>query len=262
MSVKLSSPPWPEFLKLLAHEVRWNILALLARSDYRVQEIVQQLKQPQNLVSYHLRLLSEQHVVTERRSDADGRDIYYSLDVETLRTRYFAAAASLHPAFSLLEPALSQPERLARLDHPVRVLFLCTENSARSQMAEGILRHLSGGQVECESAGTRPADVHPEAIHALAKLGIDIRQQRSKHLDQFRDHSFDYIVTVCDRVRESCPTWPGETEPLHWSLPDPAALEQVTPKQRAEAFEQVALELLSRIRTFLVVIEQSSTEIR
>src|SRR5438876_9917787 len=98
MNTALSSSQPPSFLKLLAHDIRWKILVLLTRSDYCVQEIVRLLEQPQNLVSYHLRRLHEQDLVTERRSTADGRDIYYSLDLDTLRTLYFAAANELHPA--------------------------------------------------------------------------------------------------------------------------------------------------------------------
>src|SRR6266567_7166175 len=100
MSVALSSAQSPSFLKLLAHDLRWKILVLLGRSDYCVQEIVRLLDQPQNLVSYHLRRLYDQHLVTERRSAADGRDIYYSLDLDLLRTHYIAAAETLHPGLS------------------------------------------------------------------------------------------------------------------------------------------------------------------
>lgn len=137
----------------------------------------------------------------------------------------------------------------------VRVLFLCTENSARSQMAEGILRHLSGGRIEVFSAGSHPSSVHPYAIQVLAAMGIDISQQKSKHLDEFRDQSFDYIVTVCDRVRESCPTFPGDPEGIHWSFIDPAAVKG-SDKDRYRAFEQVALQLITRLRYFLILIER------
>jgi protein-tyrosine-phosphatase len=236
MEASVSPLPWPEFLKLLAHEIRWNILTLLARSDYRVQELVQQLKQPQNLISYHLRLLARQGLVNERRSSADGRDIYYSIDLEQVRTRYQAAAVALHLALEL------------------RVLFLCTENSARSQMAEGLLRHLAGASLDVASAGSQPAEVHPYAIRALAALGIDISHQRSKHLDVFREQSFDEIVTVCDRMRESCPTWPANRELIHWSFPDPAALSGISEAERYAAFEQLAQQLLTRLRHFLALL--------
>lgn len=136
-------------------------------------------------MSYHLRGLYDQHLVTERRSTADGLDIYYSLDLDMLRTHYFAPADALHPALSSTEAA--REERVSHLPHkPVRVLFLCTENSAHSQMVEGILRHLNCGKVEAFSAGSHPSSLHPYAVRALAAMGIDISQQRSKHLDEFR----------------------------------------------------------------------------
>src|SRR6266567_3132818 len=144
MSTLLPAVRSPAFFKLLAHEIRWSILTFLARSDYTAQELVRLLKHPQNLVSYHLRLLSEQHLVTERRNNADERSIYYSLDVGTLRTLYFASGEALHPVLGMsdaLETALE--EAVSHLPYAsARVLFLCTQNSARSQMAEGILRHL------------------------------------------------------------------------------------------------------------------------
>jgi protein-tyrosine-phosphatase len=140
-----------------------------------------------------------------------------------------------------------------------RVLFLCTENSARSQMAEGLLRHLAGDTFTVASAGSHPGEVHPAAIRALAQMGVDISQQRAKHLDLFLDQPFDYVVTVCDRIRESCPTFPGDREQIHWSLPDPAALEGVSESERDDAFIKVAQQLLTRLRHFLALItyEQS-----
>ena len=250
--LSLSQPPG--LLRTLANEVRWNILLLLGHSDYCVQEIVRALDQPSNLVSYHLRKLHEQKLVTDRRSSADGRDIYYSLDFVTLRTLYFAAADSLNPALNRSDTELQGA--VSRLSgKPVRVLFLCTHNSARSQMAEGIMRHLSGGKVEALSAGSDPSALHPFAVQAMAKMGIDISQQRSKHMGEFAGQSFDYIVTVCDRVRESCPTWPDDPKRVHWSFLDPAAVEG-SEEERYRAFEQVAIQLTTRLRYLLILIER------
>ena len=260
MSAALSSARPPGFLKLLANDLRWKILVLLGRSDYYVHEIVLLLAQPQNLVSYHLRKLRDQKLVTERRSSADGRDIYYSLDVNMLRTLYFAAADSLNPALNVTDTDL----RKAISHFPVknvRVLFLCTHNSARSQMAEGILRHLSGGRIEAFSAGSQPTNLHPLAVRAMAKMGIDISNQRSKHLDEFLDQPFDFIVTVCDRIRESCPTFPGDPERIHWSFIDPAIVEG-SEKERYGAFEQVALQLTNRIRYLVILIDREKGERR
>jgi ArsR family transcriptional regulator, arsenate/arsenite/antimonite-responsive transcriptional repressor / arsenate reductase (thioredoxin) len=259
MDTALSFSQPPSFLKLLAHDIRWKILVLLGRSDYHVQEIVRQLELPQNLVSYHLRRLYDQNLVTERRSTADGRDIYYSLDVNTLRTLYFAAADSLNPALNTTDIDSALQEAVSHLPNKkVRVLFLCTHNSARSQMAEGILRHLSGDRIEAFSAGSQPTSLHPLAIQTMSKMGIDISRQRSKRLDEYLDQSFDYIVTVCDRVRESCPTFPGDPERVHWSFIDPAAVEG-SEKERSRAFDQVALQLTNRIRFLVILIEREKS---
>ena len=254
MSEALSPTRAPDFLKLLAHEVRWNILVLLGRSDYCVQELVRLLGQPQNLVSYHLRRLYGQQLVTERRSAADGRDIYYSLDLSALRALYFAAGDALNPAMNASDTAL-QGAVSHLLEKKVRVLFLCTHNSARSQMAEGILRQLSEGRIDVQSAGSHPAGLHPLAVQAMTRMGIDVSRQRSKHFDEFRDQAFDYVVTVCDRVRESCPTFPGDPEQVHWSFIDPAAVEG-SEQERSRAFDQVALQLMNRIRYLVILIER------
>ena len=125
-------------------------------------------------------------------------------------------------------------------------------------MAEGILRHLSGDQIEAFSAGNHPTSLHPLAIQTMSKMGIDISQQRSKHLDEYLDQSFDYIVTVCDRVRESCPTFPGDPEQVHWSFLDPSAVEG-SEKERTRAFDQVALQLTNRIRFLVILIEREKS---
>lgn len=252
MSVMLSMTQSPPLFRLLAHDLRWKLLTLLARSDYGGQELVRLLNEPQNLVSYHLGLLSDAHLVNERRSSGDGRGVYYSLDLETFRTLYFSSAELLHPAVVAAQEAASIPV----LAKKVRVLFLCTHNSARSQMAEGILRHLSKGTIEVFSAGSTPTSPHPLAMQVLSTMGIECRQYRAKHMDVFQGQTFDYIITVCDRVHESCPTFPGDPEQIHWSFPDPTTVEG-SEQKRSRAFEQVALQLTMRIRYLLIVIERT-----
>jgi arsenate reductase (thioredoxin) len=138
---------------------------------------------------------------------------------------------------------MANPERTS-------VLFLCTHNSARSQMAEGILRHLGGDRVEAASAGTEVTRVHPLALREMAERGIDIRGQRSKHLNELLGERFDAVVTVCDNANESCPLFPGAPERLHWSIPDPSAIEGDETTRQA-AFQKAADELMARIRDLL-----------
>jgi len=131
-----------------------------------------------------------------------------------------------------------------------RVLFLCTHNSARSQMAEAILRALGGERYEAASAGTEVTRVHPLAAAEMARRGIDTRGQRSKHLDELLGERFDIVITVCDHAAESCPVFPGTPERLHWSLPDPSAV-QGSEAEQAAAFERTADALTGRIQDLL-----------
>jgi len=135
---------------------------------------------------------------------------------------------------------------------PIRVLFLCTGNSCRSQMAEGLLRHLGGEGYEVFSAGTKPAArVHPLAIETMRERGIDISGHRPKLLDDFEGQTFDLLITTCDSANEECPYYPGARERLHWSLPDPAAATGTQEEVRA-AFRAVADDLERRIRAVIL----------
>ena len=130
-----------------------------------------------------------------------------------------------------------------------RVLILCTGNSARSQMAEGLLRHDAGERFEVESAGTKPGHVRPEAIAAMEEIGIDITSHRSKHVDEFKDDSFDYVLTVCDNAQETCPIYPGQTYRIHHSFEDPAAV-QGSEEERLAAFRRVRDQIREYLRPF------------
>jgi len=131
----------------------------------------------------------------------------------------------------------------------MRVLILCTGNSARSQMAEGLLRHDGGASFEVASAGTKPSSVRPEAIAAMREIGVDISGYRSKSVDEFTGQAFDYVITVCDNARESCPVFPAATKRIHWSLDDPAAA-QGTEEQRLAEFRRVRDQLRTLLRRF------------
>lgn len=130
-----------------------------------------------------------------------------------------------------------------------RVLFLCTGNSARSQMAEGWLRHLAGDRYDVFSAGTQPVGLNPGAIDAMAEVGIDISRHRSKHVAEYATQPIDYVITVCDRAKESCPRWSGAVRLIHWSFDDPAAVADAD--GRRQVFRRVRDEIASSIRKFL-----------
>ncbi len=138
-----------------------------------------------------------------------------------------------------------------------RVLFLCTHNSARSQMAEGLLRHLAGDRFEVMSAGTEATSVRPEAISAMAELGIDISEQESETLNRYLDEPFDYVVTVCDDANEACPVFPGARNRLHWSFRDPSRATGAG-EERLGVFREVRDEILARVEKELVPVGRSS----
>lgn len=131
-----------------------------------------------------------------------------------------------------------------------RILVLCTGNSARSQMGEGLFRSEGGEQFEVFSAGTRPSSVRPEAIAVMQEVGIDISGQRSKSVDEFSGQAFDYVVTVCDNARDTCPVFPAATRRLHWSFEDPAAVAG-TEAERLLAFRRSRDQIRGRVREFL-----------
>jgi ArsR family transcriptional regulator, arsenate/arsenite/antimonite-responsive transcriptional repressor / arsenate reductase (thioredoxin) len=252
----------PQIISLLAHDIRWQLVKSLTESDYRVNELVEIVDQPLNLVSYHLKKLRDDQLVTARRSEADGRDTYYSLDVEYLRKLYQMAGSVLHPSVG----SFNTPSVYEALSHVgmTRVLFVCTHNSARSQMAEGLLRYLSRGRVQVSSGGSTPSHVHPEAVSTMSRMGIDIQLQTSKSFHLFLNQPFDYVITVCDLAREICPVFPADSPNreaaryLHWSFPDPAIIED--PKQRQQAFEETALRLKSRIEHFLSTLKREAEQ--
>ena len=136
---------------------------------------------------------------------------------------------------------------------PIRVIFVCTGNSARSQMAEALLRRDGGSAFEVVSAGVSPRGVHPMTIRALDKVGIDITGAKSKPVGQFLGQHFDYVITVCDRARATCPVFPGGSETLHWGIDDPAEATG-SDDQRQQAFDRALRELVVRIHTFLPLV--------
>jgi protein-tyrosine-phosphatase/DNA-binding transcriptional ArsR family regulator len=241
----------PGFLQLAGHPLRWRLLRELARSDRQVHELTSLLGQPQSLVSYHLAKLRSGKLVTVRRSAADGRDAYYSADLARFAGLLADAGPALHPGLQLRSP----PGGTAAWQGPpaARALFLCTGNSARSQMAEVLAQERSGGRVAAFSAGSRPKPLHPNAVRVMAEHGIDLAGRQSKHLSVFAADHFDYVITLCDRVREVCPEFPGHPEHIHWSIPDPAA-SGGSDEAIYAAFRHTAAELETRIGFLLAAI--------
>jgi protein-tyrosine-phosphatase/DNA-binding transcriptional ArsR family regulator len=238
----------PRFLRLAGHPLRWRLLSELARSDRRVGELCELAGRRQSLVSYHLRQLRDGGLVTVRRSAADGRDTYYVLDLARCGELLSGAGVALHPG---LAPA---PRGRRRHESPIaRVLFLCTGNSARSQIAEALCEQLSRGAVSAESAGSHPKPLHSHALKVMRARGLDTARCRPKHLSEFGRERFDYVISLCDRVREVCPEFPGGPEVIHWSIPDPAR------EADPQAFERTAAELSNRIDFLIEAIETTTT---
>jgi ArsR family transcriptional regulator, arsenate/arsenite/antimonite-responsive transcriptional repressor / arsenate reductase (thioredoxin) len=230
----------PAVFGLLAHPLRWRLLQQLVASDRTVGELTELVGESQNLVSYHLRHLHDGGLVVRHRSAADGRDVYYAIDLAHGQAALRDSVQALHPALWLADG--SRPRRSRRR----RVLFLCTGNSARSQMAEALTVHLSQGRVAAWSAGSHPKPLHPNAVRVMHERGIDISAQHSKHLDRFRTRSLDLVVTLCDRVREVCPEFSAHPERVHWSIPDPAT-PGASDRDTYPAFERTATDLETRI---------------
>jgi protein-tyrosine-phosphatase/DNA-binding transcriptional ArsR family regulator len=236
----------PEFVRLVSHPLRWQLIAELARSDLRVRELVAIVDEPQNLVSYHLRLLRDGGLVAARRSSFDARDSYYHLDLERCAVALADVGVALHPALRMA-PVPSAPMRRSGRSS---VLFVCSGNSARSPIAEALLRRHAGNRVRVSSAGTRPKDrIHPHAVRVLREqYDIDIEGQSPRPLDSTRSRRFDRVVTLCDKAREALPD--GEYWPrAHWSIADPAAGDES--RSSYSRYLSAAAEIDTRVRQLL-----------
>ncbi|PJE23766.1 MAG: ArsR family transcriptional regulator [Mycobacterium sp.] len=236
----------PAFLRLAGEPLRWRLLSELSRSDRRVGELTELVGQPQNVVSYHLGRLRGGGLVSMRRSSADGRDSYYRIELSHCAKLLAATGAALHPGLATDAPTVH-----AGGSTPVRVLFVCTGNSSRSQIAEALLQQAAGRRARVASAGSRPKAIHANTFRVLREYGIDVTGRRSKHLDELRRRRFDYVITVCDKVREICPEFPGG-QAIHWSIPDPATAG--AGRAGYPAFRAVTADLHSRIRYFAQAI--------
>jgi ArsR family transcriptional regulator, arsenate/arsenite/antimonite-responsive transcriptional repressor / arsenate reductase (thioredoxin) len=246
-----------EFLQLVSDPLRWRLLGELALSDHRVGELTELLDKPQNLVSYHLGELRKAGLVSARRSSADGRDAYYRVDLRRCGELLCAAGRGLQPGLRL---ELRAPEHLSlTATRAPRVLFLCTGNSARSQMAEALLEHRSGHLIQARSAGSHPKPLHANAVRVMAEHEIDISGRPTKHLSRFGRTRFDHVITLCDKVREICPDFPGQPTTAHWSMADPAA-EGDTSEETYPAFRRTFEDLEERIGSLIAQMSDEAPE--
>ncbi|EFL29926.1 transcriptional regulator [Streptomyces viridochromogenes DSM 40736] len=250
----------PEFVRLAAHPLRWRLLAELADGDHRVRELVERVGEPQNLVSYHLRLLRDGGLVTARRSSFDGRDTYYHLDLERCTDALAASGAALHPALRQPPSSPSSPVGRAR-GRRLAVLFVCTGNGARSPIAEALLRHHTAGRVTAVSAGTSPQpQLHPHTVRVLREsFGIDLSGRRTQHVDDLVGRRFDHVITLCDKAREICPEFGPRR--VHWSMADPGAAAE-TGEAGYAAFQHVAADIDTRVRHLMPVLNTPETVAR
>lgn len=232
----------PPLMRMASHPVRWALLSELAGGDHRVRELAAAVDEPQNLVSYHLRLLRSGGLIDSRRSTFDGRDTYYRIDLAGCGAAFREAAAALHPALAPT-PATTSSTR--------SVLFLCSGNSARSPMAEALLRKRGGGRVRAASAGSHPkSHIHRDAIRVMREeYGVDLGGSRPQPLAAVARRRFDCVITLCDKVREYAREH-GMATTMHWSLPDPSAA-----GTGYSEFRRVASELDSRIEFLLPVLD-------
>ncbi len=237
----------PPFLLLAGHPLRWRMLRELAASDRQVAELTQAVRAPQGLVSYHLGKLRSGGLVSAHKSSFDGRAMYYRVHLDRCRDALVGAGATLHPSLG----AWTAPPTTGASQ--ATVLFVCTGNGARSQIAEALLRAKTGGVMDVASAGSHPKPIHPNAIAVLAERGIDISGARSKHLDEFVGRGFDHVVTLCDRVREICPDFAGTRAAVHWSIEDPSR-PQGARRATMPAFRAIAADLDARLDFFLSTI--------
>lgn len=237
---------------MLSDPLRWQLVSELATSDRRVGELVDLVGRPQNAVSYHLAELRKAGVASARRSSADGRDVYYRIDLRRCRDLIAAAGAALHPSCAL-RPAASTRGHISGRPS---LLFLCTGNSARSQIAEAFAVHRSDGQVRAVSAGSHPKALHPNAVRVLAERGIDISGCSAKPLTRYTNRRFDRVITLCDKVREVCPDFRGSPASAHWSIQDPASSGS-NDDTTYPSFVQVADEIEDRVDVLLADLAET-----
>ncbi|GAB4115203.1 MAG: metalloregulator ArsR/SmtB family transcription factor [Roseiflexaceae bacterium] len=246
-----AAPATAELLKLISDDLRWRLILAMRAGDLQVGELATQIGSPQSLISYHLGVLRQAGLVQVHRSDADARTTYYGLNLAAFVSLY----TQIGQVWQIPPELLPVVHDLALPTPPPQVIFLCTANSARSQIAEAWLRQLSAGRVVARSAGTKPRTLHPHTVAVMAEVGIDIGYQSAKGYEALREMKPDMVVSVCDIAREECAYWGSEVRHIHWSIPDPVAVPGDLATQLA-AFRRVRDQLRSRVAGLLPVLAQ------
>jgi protein-tyrosine-phosphatase/DNA-binding transcriptional ArsR family regulator len=254
----LDPPEFPELLRLAGHQVRWALMSELAGSDLRVRELVERVGEPQSLVSYHLRVLRDGGLVRRHPSSFDGRDSYYELDLDRCAAGLAGIGSALHPSLSRSpgpRPPAS-PSPVPSSTAVPSVMFVCTGNSARSPMAEVLLRERGHGRVRTTSGGTRPREsVDPHAIRVMgARHGLDLGAHVPRPVAVLE--RFDCVVTLCDKAREAL-VKVDTPRLVHWSVPDPGV---GTGPESLRAFEQTADEIDDRVRHLLPTLLEATRD--
>ena len=223
-----------EYLKIIADSNRLQILCLLKDGERCVCDILKSLSLPQNLVSHHLKVLRDAGLVNKRK---DGRWAHYSLNESKI---------------SSLNALYDKTFRKGAL----KVLFLCTGNSSRSQIAEGLTNALLDGRIEAHSAGIEAQGVNPFAAQVMAEIGIDISKQHSKTIDKLAGISFDYVITLCDNAKSTCPVFPTAVKTLHQGFEDPALIKKGSKELKLKTFRRVRDEIKDFITELPKIIKE------
>jgi protein-tyrosine-phosphatase len=228
---------------------RLTIIALLSTGPMLVGDICIASGLPLTLVSQHLRVLRESGMVWAKRDGKDARAVWYSLNPERIKEIQTALSMVFDMAKMVDRRIFETKQSPELFREKFRVLFLCSGNSARSQMAEALLQHYGSGLMEARSAGTHPREVHPLTIKVLSEIGIDTTGLKAKHYSVFGQESFRYVITVCDRANEECPDFHGDYQRIHWSIADPVKGENED--ELINVFKQTRQELAGRIDLFV-----------
>jgi ArsR family transcriptional regulator, arsenate/arsenite/antimonite-responsive transcriptional repressor / arsenate reductase (thioredoxin) len=228
---------------------RLAIISLLSTGPMLVGDICNASGLPLTLVSQHLRVLRESGMVRAERDGKDARAVWYSLNPQRIK-EIQKALSMVFDMTKIVDRRIPEAKQgLNFKGEKFSVLFLCSGNSARSQMSEALLQHYGKGLIEGRSAGTHPRKVHPLTVKVLEEIGLDTTGLKTKHYSVFSRESFRYVITVCDRANEECPDFKGDYQRIHWSIADP--VKDGNEDELVNVFKQTRQELAERIELFV-----------